>query len=42
LGSVGAKRFSSTVMKQIEKQEKIVVLSITSLLNLILTHKSKM
>jgi methyl-accepting chemotaxis protein len=29
-------------MKQIEKQEKIVVLSITSLLNLILTHKSKM
>jgi transposase len=33
LGSVGAKRFSSAVMKQIEKQEKIVILSIASLLS---------
>ncbi|QYF49211.1 Transposase ISRhOegibbosus7 [Candidatus Rhabdochlamydia oedothoracis] len=33
LGSVGSKRFSSVVIKQIEKQEKSIVLSITSLLN---------
>jgi transposase len=33
LGSVGAKKFSSVVMKQIEKQEKIVILSIASLLS---------
>ncbi|WP_220017430.1 transposase [Candidatus Rhabdochlamydia oedothoracis] len=33
LGSVGSKRFSSVVVKQIEKQEKSIVLSITYLLN---------